>query len=161
MTHVWQTWPGDFKAKQRTSHPYSVPVEPHSVSFGESENQSQMLKGHLQYLIDSHRFSYIVSHDPIFAAFFYLPVTSSFYSHDTSHSLVLSIPLGGLLQSWNLLRLRGDPALRTTRDRSHGIHAAGLHGSRYPGSHYMSLPYDWGNKHPWSQASFVPRVPGF
>lgn len=103
---------------------FSVPLDPHSVSFGESENQSQMLKGHLQYLIDSHSISW--SH----LCCLDLPL----HPHSTpitSHSLVLSIPpflsifccqthqtrsLGGLLQSWNLLRLRGDPALRTTRD---------------------------------------------
>lgn len=64
---------------------FSVPLDPHSVSFGESENQSQMLKGHLQYLIDSHSISW--SH----LCCLDLPL----HPHSTpitSHSLVLSIP---------------------------------------------------------------------
>ena len=64
---------------------FSVPLDPHSVSFGESENQSQMLRCHLQYLIDSHSISW--SH--------LCCLDFPLHPHSTpitSHSLVLSIP---------------------------------------------------------------------
>ena len=123
MTHVWQTWPGDF-GKTANVASFLYPWTLIACLLGSPKNQSQMLRCHLQYLIDSHSISW--SH--------LCCLDFPLHPHSTpitSHSLVLSIPpfpffakhtsprsLGGLLQSWNLLRLRGDPALRTTREPS-------------------------------------------